>query len=193
MNVHFSPRWRSSKVGWKLLTTLSIIFIAMAGFFLSEKIPETQAVLTIVTAVYEDVGGDGKVDNIKITFDEDVTACAFEESDWSITEAGTIGVTDITGLTCLGTDEVLDVAITASDNITGGATAPIIAYNNDDTDNSVTLTSNPLTNTPGIAPTDGAKPIVMTKKYLDNLADGTVDRVELTLTEAFTVNTAVVG
>jgi len=122
---------------------------------------------TVSSAVYQDLNADGRVDNIRITFDENVTGCTYEAGDWGITTAGTINVTAVTGISCTGTDAVLNVAITANANVTGGVTAPTITYTDQGTTGSVTLASGALT-AKTISPTDGAPPVALSAAYSCN-------------------------
>ncbi len=115
---------------------------------------------TVSSAVYQDTNNDGAVDTIVVTMDENVTACVYEAGDWSVSVAGTIGVTGVTGISCTGTDPILNISVTSGANKTGGVTNPTIAYANQGTLGSVTLTSGAMT-AKSIIPTDAAKPIVV--------------------------------
>ncbi|MFH1410040.1 MAG: carboxypeptidase regulatory-like domain-containing protein [Patescibacteria group bacterium] len=86
------------------------------------------AVDTISAAVYQDLNVDGQVDNIRVTFDENVTDCTYEAGDWNVNAGGTIAVSAVTGLTCTGTDAILDIGVTADAGKTGGVTPPTITY-----------------------------------------------------------------
>jgi hypothetical protein len=136
---------------------------------------------------------DGQVDGIRLTF-TNVTACAYEAGDWSIAVAGSIGVTAVTGIqntaTC-ATDEYITLTITASANITGGATNPQITYANNGTAGSVAADGNVDGAT--FTATDAAAPVVVTKVYEDSDSNGTVDRLTLTISEEATTQTAVLG
>lgn len=116
---------------------------------------------TISTSQYLDTNGDGTVDTIRWTMDENVTACAYEAGDWSINTAGTINVSAINGISCTGLDAILNISVTANGAITGGATDPIISYADAGTAGSVTLTSGNMTAKGNITATDGAAPQII--------------------------------
>ena len=44
----------------------------------------TFAANTVLSAVYQDQNADGRIDTILVTFDENVTACPYEASDWAV-------------------------------------------------------------------------------------------------------------
>lgn len=142
-----------SKLGLAML----IGFLAMVCLAFGQQ---AQAANTISSAVYQDADANGTVDRIRWTMDENVTACAFEAGDWTVNTAGSINVA-ITGLTCTGSNTVLDINITTDANETGGGTNPVISYNNTDGDNSVTLTSGAMTAKANQSNTDAAAPTVV--------------------------------
>lgn len=86
------------------------------------------------TFTYVDTNGDARVDTIRWTSNgEYFTGCpasAFESGDWSINTAGTIGISAITGISCTGMDNILNIAVTALPGITGGSVNPVISYKN---------------------------------------------------------------
>lgn len=124
-------------------------------------ISNVKAADSISSAVYLDNNSDGKVETIRLTLDEDVKTCAYEAVDWAVSVPGSINVTSINGVACTGTDEFIDVAVTAGANITGGAVVPKITYSNlTGVDGSIVLDSGVMTDKV-ITTTDGAKPIVV--------------------------------
>ncbi len=177
-----TPLKRKRLFGMGVLLTM---LISMTIFGAMTQI--VSAADTIGTSQYLDTNGNGTVDTIRWTMDENVTACAYEAGDWSIGAAGTINVTAITGLTCTGTDAILDISVTTTGSITGGAVNPVISYANVGTGGSVTLTSGAMTVKPGIAATDGAAPQIAnaTSTTPDNTyGPGIAINISLTFTEA---------
>ena len=115
---------------------------------------------TISAATYLDTNTNGTVETIRWTMDENVTACAFESGDWSVTAAGTVGVTAVTALSCTGSDAILNITVTTTANVTGGGVNPSISYANVGTAGSVTLTSGAMT-AKTQASTDAAAPVIV--------------------------------
>jgi hypothetical protein len=146
---------------------LAVGIMAIAFFAFSQQ---AHAANTVSAAVYQDTNGDGTVDRIRWTMDENVTACAYEAGDWTVNTAGTINVTAITGLSCTGSDAFLNIAVTTSANITGGATDPVISYANAGTTGSVTLTSGAMTAKNSQTNTDAAAPVVVSTSPGNNAA-----------------------
>ncbi len=116
---------------------------------------------TVSSATYLDTNTNGTVETIRWTMDENVTACAFESGDWSVSAAGTIGVTAVTALSCTGSDAILNITVTTTSNVTGGAVNPSLSYANAGTAGSVTLTSGAMTAKVAQASTDAAAPVIV--------------------------------
>ena len=137
---------------------------------------------TVLSSDFLDVDVDGTVDTIRITMDETVLACP-SLGNWTIDTAGDIGVTAITGITCRGTNQYINLAITASAGVTGGTVDPIISYGFTP-GGAVTLTSGFMTSKPNMTIVDMAVPVITTFRYRDTDADGMVDDVNLRFSEA---------
>lgn len=142
---------------------------------------------TITFAMFRDLDSNGQVETIQWQMDEAVTSCVYEAGDWSVTTAGTIGVSAITGISCSGA--MLTLSVTAFANVTGGATSPVISYDQQaGTADSVVLTSGAMTDKSS-STLDTASPIIRFILYRDNgveagvSADGVVDSVVAVLTE----------
>ncbi len=117
---------------------------------------------TISAAQYLDLDGNGAVDRIRWTMDENVTVCNYEAGDWTVNTAGSITAT-ITGLFCTGANPSLDILVNADANETGGAANPVISYANQGLANSVTLTSGAMSAKASVAATDNAAPVVISR------------------------------
>lgn len=81
----------------------------------------------IANSVYLDKNGDGTVDTIRWTTTGESIGCTYSPSDWVINNPGSIVITAITGVSCNNTT-IMDISVTASPNITGGSTNPVISY-----------------------------------------------------------------
>lgn len=171
------------------LWIVAVVGLMAIVFGFMTQVPKALAVNTINTAQYLDNDNNGTVDRIRWTMDENVTVCTYEAGDWTVNTAGTINAA-ITGLSCAGNDAILDILITATASTTGGATDPIISYANQGVAGSVTLASGAMTAKANSTATDGARPRVLTSTYQDNGANGSVDRLVLTFTEAVNDNGA---
>ena len=156
--------------------------LAAVGFA-AVPIHNALAANTVVSAVYQDTNNDGAVDKIVVTMDENVTACVYEAGDWSVSVAGTIGVTAVTGISCTGSNPILNITVTSGANKTGGVTAPTVAYANVGTAGSVALTSGAMT-AKSISPTDNANPILVSATV-----NKTASRNNLTLVYSENVTT----
>ena len=121
-----------------VLRVAALIACAAIGFFVLSN--SAQAADTLSSSAYIDANGNGTIDNIKLTFDENIDLCTFEAGDWTVNTAGSVTVA-ITGINaanpesngqgdCNGTDAVIYLSITADANETGGATAPVVSYAN---------------------------------------------------------------
>ncbi len=176
---------------WLALVVLSIATLAGLVLIMAPT-HQAAAMDTVSSAVYQDLNHDGQVDNVQVTFDENVTACAYEAGDWGVTVAGGINVTAITGIsgTCNGTDAILNIAVTAAAGFTGGAVAPTVTYADQGTTGSVTLVSGALS-AKTISPTDGAAPVVLSVAYLDTDLDSRVDTIQFNTSREGSINCGV--
>ena len=138
-----------------LRAALLVGFAAIAFFAFSQSAMATN---TVSSAVYSDQNGDGTVDRVTWTMDENTSACAYEAGDWTVNTAGTVGLT-ITGVSCSGTE--VRIAVSGTANVTGGSTAPVISYANQGTAGSITLASGAMTAKNSQSTTDGAAPVVV--------------------------------
>lgn len=127
-------------------------------------VPKAYAADTISSALYLDTDDDGQVDTIRWTMDENVTACAYEAGDWTVDTASEMNIS-VTGLTCTGSDTILDIDVSADAWETGADTDPVISYADNGTTGSVTLTSGDMTAKAGVTIVDGAKPVVRTVSF----------------------------
>ncbi|MBI5414934.1 S-layer homology domain-containing protein, partial [Candidatus Peregrinibacteria bacterium] len=115
---------------------------------------------TLVSAQYLDVGGNGAVETIRTTWSEAVTMNGSGAADWTIT-AGSISAVFSAAGNDAAAGTTLDVTVTADANETSSATAPTIAYDNDDANGSVTDGTNVAGTNAAVTLTDGAGPIIV--------------------------------
>ncbi len=173
-----------------------MIFSISLGVWYSLPVePAKAAALAPLTVTYRDVGGNGEVETIRLTF-TDVTACTYEAGDWAVGVAGTVGVTGVTGFSNAGSciaDDFIDVTVTVSTtDTTGGAVNPRLDYTDAGVAGSVVADANQ--DAANFTATDLAPPLVLTATYLDNDGSGEVDRVRLnTTTDVGIVCTAFAG
>ena len=165
---------------------MSLIAVLVTGLFLFtavqyQTVRPVLAADTINGSVYEDSDGDGTVDRIHWTMDENVTACNYEAADWTVDTVGDINV-GITGLTCTGSDPELYIDITADADETGGLIAPVISYADNVTSGSVTLTSGNMGAHASVSAMDAAAPVPLAAYYEDPSGDGQVDRFRIDFT-----------
>jgi hypothetical protein len=109
-----------------------IILILAVSVGLLNFLPKVQPALaadTILTSVYVDNDSNGTVDRIVWTMDENVTACAYDVTDWSVDTAGDFNLS-VTNLSCTGTDAILNILVSADTDETGSATDPVVSYTN---------------------------------------------------------------
>src|SRR5690606_25436881 len=120
-----------------------------------------------------------------------VTACAYEVGDWTVDFGGDMNVV-ITGISCTGADNFLDIAVNADPNITGSGIDPIISYANLGTPDDITLTSGSMTDKLGISAADNAAPALISAgvnpQYVDSDANGMVDLTYFFFTEPVDYN-----
>ena len=154
---------------------------------------DTTAPTGFASQVYEDSDGDGTVDQVVIVIDGNLTICSVTDAeigtDWTYTG------NDIGGSLALSGDEetnfcdldtgtgTITLKITgANENTTGHTIAPRIAYDNDDTDNSIADNDDNLGDVAEEI-TDGAAPVMISAVYKDISGDGIVDSIDVTYSE----------
>jgi adhesin/invasin len=136
---------------------------------------------------YSDNGTNGTTDRVTMSFTEKVTY-TYADADWTAVANDLTGF-DVTA--CTTCTDVTSVVLTATTtgSITGvGAlgTTPSLDYAFV-TQHVADVTGNNLSDFGGgVNLTDGAAPVVLTRVYQDNGANGSVDRAVLTLTEEVT-------
>lgn len=112
---------------------------------------------TAVSATYIDANGNGTVDRVDVAFNETVSV-TYSAGDWSFPVSGTVGLSDTGASAATNT---IRLAVSATANITGGATSPTLSYTNtanrltDAFGNAVATFGGPMT------VSDGASPVVV--------------------------------
>ncbi len=150
---------------------VATLFACIAfGFFVLNN--SAQAADTLSSSAYIDANGNGTIDNIKLTFDENIDLCTFEAGDWTVNTAGSVTLV-ITGINasnpesnglgdCNGSDAVIYLSVTADANETGGTTAPVVSYANAVTAGSLSgVTTAQISAKANATVTDGAAPTVV--------------------------------
>ncbi|MBI5071359.1 hypothetical protein HZB93_00455 [Candidatus Falkowbacteria bacterium] len=140
----------------------------------------------LIGGSYRDIDGNGAIDTLRVTWSESVTMTGSTAVDWTIV-GGDINATFsvATDSPGLGTDK--DITVTADAGETNSATAPTIAYDNDDTNNSVVDAAlNPAGTTGPATMIDLAAPAVLTATFYDASPatnDGKLDRITVVWSE----------
>lgn len=139
---------------------------------------------------YEDSNADGTVDRVKLVFSE-ASTITYSDGDWTVSSNGLTSL-DVSGISSGNGTSTIYLTASAQSYLTGvgGLTEPNISFT--PTTGSISDGTNSLVNIPVTDLTDSAAPALRTDgsnepTYLDNDADGTIDRVRLTFTENATV------
>ena len=166
-----------------MISTSFLALLFALGFAVFSFTQTALAADTIVSSVYQDSNNDGRVDRVRITMDENVTACTYEASDWSVGVAGDMTMS-VTGLSCTGSDAIMYVAVNADANETGSSVNPELVYSNGGTLGSVTLTSGAKSATGPIVTTDAALPVLRLVTYqTTGCGAGNSNSIQLNYTE----------
>ena len=121
-----------------------------------------------------DSNGDGFIDGIRLTFSEAVNDASFIATEWTV--AGVTVTGKDSGVS--GNDNILTVVFT--DGILSTAATPTFSYT---AGTLADLAGNRLSSISG-TPTDGARPVLMSRSTRDLDANGTIDAVVLTYSES---------
>jgi len=141
----------------------------------------------MTAAEYQDTDYNGKIDRIKITFDQNMSQCDFDASDWVIAVPGDVGIHTPSGITgvCDGTQNFFYLNVSANSDVTGGTTEPEISYVN----NGNRVAGSPvccyLQNKSNLPLLDDAAPVPVEKgaQFEDTDGNGQVDRVTVRLSQ----------
>lgn len=135
--------------------------------------------------IYQDMDGNGDVDRIRTQWTENVVMSSSTLADWTIV-GGDINAVFSSAADDAGGDVYLDIAVTSDPNETGSANPVTIAYDNDDTNNSVAdAATNATPNHGPITANDFAKPV-----FLSAVATSDTN-VQIQMSEA--INTVTFG
>ena len=110
--------------------------------------------------MYMDPGHMGRVTVVRLNFYNTVTQCNYEAGDWSIVTAGMVGISAINGISCTGSNNYLDIAVTALPYVTGNDWVAI-KYTNQGTLGSVATTLGALATRSYGKIMDGAPPVIV--------------------------------
>ncbi|MBT3230886.1 hypothetical protein HN358_03880 [Candidatus Uhrbacteria bacterium] len=174
----------------------TVIFMMVFGvMWQAMPVPVAHAADTISSAVYIDSNKDGAVDNIKLTFDANMTQCDYEAGDWTVNTASemTVVITGINGAdpegdgngVCDGTDAVVYLSVTADAGETGAATDPVVSYTNQGVMDELKDSGN-ISSKASQTVSDGAIPRIKSAQYGDADFDGKIDVITLAFTETVT-------
>ena len=186
----------------KVLFLLVAVF--SVGYFAGIEVEKVSAAAPtgFISQTYEDSDGNGVIDQVVIVIngDEDLTTCSVTDAevgtDWTYVGndiGGSLASSGETHSCDLATETVTLKITGANANITGHTTAPTIAYDNDDTDNSIANATGNLGTVAVANITDGAAPVAISSDYKDTDLNGTVDRVDVTYSENIESSTFTTG
>ncbi|MCR4312173.1 MAG: hypothetical protein NUV56_02720, partial [Candidatus Uhrbacteria bacterium] len=170
----------------RLVSCFAILLVVGIGFCISAQ--PALAANTVSSSAYLDNNSDGRVERIRWTLDENVTACVYEAGDWTVNTASEMNLI-ITGLSCTGTDAYLYITFNADANETGAATAPVLSYADVVTPGSVTLTSGAMSLKTSVSTTDAALPVLSAVSVTNYTGGGlTLNSFLFTYTEAMQIS-----
>jgi hypothetical protein len=138
-------------------------------------------------AVYQDATADGQVDRIRVTFNQTITSCAYDASDWTVNTAGTISISAITGVSCTGSDAFLYLAVTAAASKTGGATNPVVSYANAGTADSIVSSGGAINAFSSQTVTDGASPVILSTSPVNGATASASDSISADFSETISI------
>lgn len=131
---------------------------------------------------YLDGDVDGSIETFQTWWSENVTMTGSTADDWAIV-GGDLSSTFSAAADDAGGDVVIYVTVTSVSDRTGATVAPTIAYDNDDTGDSIKDAAlNPAGTTGPVTLIDAASPLPVSAAYKDATGDGTVDRIDITMT-----------
>jgi len=133
---------------------------------------------TITARQTQDLDGDGKIDAIKITFDDDILDSTVTASNFDVAGYNGEAFASTTNGD-VANDNVIYITFTEGGTSDSNAT-PNVTY----TAGTLTdLADNALASNGPTAAADLAKPVITTSQWLDATGDGNIDRVTLTFSE----------
>ena len=134
----------------------------------------------LIGGQYTDDDGDGDLNFLNVSWSEDVVVTGSTAVDWTITGGSVNAVYATSGDFPLAVTYPL--VVTSDPNETGGAVDPTVSYDNDDLNGSVVDSySNAAGTTGPVSVVDMASPIAVSAVYKDTNNNGTVDRIDITL------------
>ncbi len=169
---------------------LLVSALFLAGTFFIPSFASASAPTGFTGGHYADSDGDGTVDHIIVGINggEDLTTCNVTSgevaSDWNYV-GGSIGGTLGAATCALTGDRAITFTIVgANEGITGGGTAPTIAYMNGDTDNSIANASGNLAGGGPLTLDDLANPVLLQSSISDNEIVGRREDITFLFSEA---------
>ena len=140
----------------------------------------------MTAAEYQDSDENGRIDRVKITFDQNINQCNFNASDWAIDVPGDVGINTPSGITgtCNGTQNFFYLNVSANSDVTGGATEPEIRYINNG-NRIAGLPACCYLQNQSLALLDDAAPVPVEKgaQFEDTDGNARVDRVTVRLSQ----------
>lgn len=189
---------------WRVRVLATALAIVGAGALSLMMVTTVSAAAPngFTSQTYKDVTGDGAIDAVTVVINggEALTACVVTDAevttDWTYVGGATFGgglaVSGNTHSCVTGTATVTLQLLAATAGVTGGGTAPTIAYDNDDADNSIANASGNLGTVAAQNGADGAAPQIKSFTYQEaSDFDGKIDQFTLTFTETVIAATSI--
>lgn len=167
------------------VTRLLISAMAISSFAFMSNV-SFAAVPTLSSAVYTDGDSNGRVDTIVLTFNQTIATCTATVADFALVANDLTGAALAGGsVSCTGADAAvtIDLGTDGPALTTSHTTAPTIAYT-DDAGREISNAGAEQAASFGAGNiSDGAAPVYVSSAYKDLNANGTVDTVDVTLSE----------
>lgn len=162
--MEYVSRYQSA--GSLLVSTVVLGAAVLFGsLFLAPNAAHASAPTTY-TASFQDANIDGSIDRLVVVVNggEALSSCVVDAteigSDWTVIGGGYAPVS-LVSATCNTGTATITFVITAIADITGGVSAPTLAYDNDDADNSIANASGNLGAVGAVTSTDDAGPVLL--------------------------------
>ncbi|MBT5807699.1 hypothetical protein HOI18_00285, partial [Candidatus Uhrbacteria bacterium] len=145
-----------------------------------------------VSQSYKDIDVDGTVDRLDVTFSENIAYDECDTADYTISGAD-VGSMAVSACAASTTDLRLTVTGATADDTSMTLTLAYTAANGTADSLDDGTPANAVGDLTASSISDAAAPVAISAEYLDTNTNGTVDRVDVTFTEAVTLDSYVAG
>lgn len=165
--MHLFAQSATSRGQSALLGAVLALGVAFGSLALALPSAQAAAPTGFTSQTYADADANGTIDRLVVVINggEALDTCTVTAgelaTDWTYVGGATFGGT-LASATCdTATATITFVISGATANVTGGGTAPTIAYDNDDADSSISNTTGDLGSVVAASAADGAAPVVV--------------------------------